>query len=382
MTGMDAYNAMTQPQTKSRHDTRSVSRQRRDRILIIDPDSTVIDQMVASLSQRESVHFETATSFQEAQHLVEENVYDLILCDGDIAFRAESNIIRTVEQSSFPTRIIVTGKRENYREAMAAIQAGAADYLIKPASTEDDIRRTWKAFDDAVRERRKDASIDRLRRICKRLNAARLDVTSQIDGLCNDLVNAYDDLAGQISLVTMITEFTAIIRQELDVEDLLRTTLEYFLRRIGPMNAAVFLPGMADEFTLGAYINYDCPKDNADFMLDQLADVIPQQMMNETRVLEFRSNAQIEAWIGDEGHWLSDSHVVAFSCCHEDECLAVFTLFRNLDMPFDDDFVPLMESVAEAFAKQLAHVIHVHHRALPIDPEDDYQGENDWPTAS
>ena len=380
MAGMDAQNALTQPQFQSTNSSRSETRKRADRILIIDPDRTVIDQIVSYISQRESVSIETTNSYKEAQHLINETVYDLIICDREMAFQKNASILHAADDALTPTRIVVTGNQPDYNDAMTAIQAGAADYLVKPASSIDDIRRVWKAFDAAVQDRRKDASILRLRRICKRLNAARLDVTSQIDGLCNDLVNAYDDLAGQISHVTTITEFTAIIRQELDVEDLLRTTLEYFLRRIGPMNAAVFLPGMADEFTLGAYINYDCPKDNADFMLDQLADVIPQHMIEEPRVLEFRTNAQLDAWLGDDAHWLADSHVVSFACRHEGECLAVFTLFRNLDMPFDDDFVPLMESVAEAFGRQLAHVIHVHHRALPIDPDDDFNIENDWPT--
>ena len=41
---------------------------------------------------------------------------------------------------------------------------------------------------------------------------------------------------------TTALEFTGLIKQELDIENLLRTTLEYVLGRSGPTNAAVFLP--------------------------------------------------------------------------------------------------------------------------------------------
>ena len=40
----------------------------------------------------------------------------------------------------------------------------------------------------------------------------------------------------------IVTEFGGLIRQELDIESLLRTTLEFVLGRCGPTNAAVFLP--------------------------------------------------------------------------------------------------------------------------------------------
>ena len=99
------------------------------------------------------------------------------------------------------------------------------------------------------------------------MNTARIDVTSQVDSLCNDLVHAYQELTDQISHVTAVTEFAAVIRQELDVEELLRTTLEYLLRKLGPTNAAIFLPAAGDEFTLGAYINYDCTKEAGNFLL-------------------------------------------------------------------------------------------------------------------
>jgi len=373
---MDAFNSLTHSHNRSVN-AKSAG-PLRGRILILLPDNETTEQIISVLGKRERVRIDRTASVSDAVKLLTDDEFDLILCDLDLGRESGWQFMNRPGHKNLNMRTVVLGQRTHFSDAMAAIRAGAVDYLAQPADRDNLATRVWKAFDDAVHDRHKEATIHRLRRICKRLNAARLDVTSQIDDLCNDLVQAYDELAGQISHVTTVTEFSAIIQQELDVEDLLRTTLEYFLRRIGPMNAAVFLPGTADEFTLGAYINYDCPKDGADFMLDQLADVIPQQMIDETRVLEFRGDAELENWLGDDAHWLSDSHVVTFACRHEDECLAVFTLFRKMKMPFDDQFVPLMESVADVFGKQLAHVIHVHHRALPPDSDDGFSFGNDW----
>lgn len=373
---MDAFNSLTHSPKRSVNAKNAGPM--RGRILILLNDDEIAEQIISALGNRERVRIDRTTSVSEAVKRISDDEFDLILCDLDLGRESNWQFMNRPGRKNLNMRTVVLGRRAHFADAMAAIRAGAVDYLAQPADHDNVAARVWKAFDDAVRDRHKEATIHRLRRICKQLNAARLDVTSQIDDLCNDLVQAYDELAGQISHVTTVTEFSAIIQQELDVEDLLRTTLEYFLRRIGPMNAAVFLPGTADEFTLGAYINYDCPKDSADFMLDQLADVIPQQMIDETRVLEFRGDAELENWLGDNAHWLSDSHAVSFACRHEDECLAVFTLFRNMNMPFDDQFVPLMESVAEVFGKQLAHVIHVHHRALPPESDNEFGFGNDW----
>ena len=95
------------------------------------------------------------------------------------------------------------------------------------------------AADHTVRLRRGEKKVQRLKRICRRLNSARQDANRQLDVLCNDLVNAYQELADQMSRVSLASEFSSLIRQELDVESLLRTTLEYLLTKTGATNAAV-----------------------------------------------------------------------------------------------------------------------------------------------
>ena len=45
----------------------------------------------------------------------------------------------------------------------------------------------------------------------------------------------------------------------------------HLLTKTGPTNAAVFLPDSVDHYGLGAYVNYDCPRESIAALLDALA---------------------------------------------------------------------------------------------------------------
>ena len=82
----------------------------------------------------------------------------------------------------------------------------------------------------------------------------------------------------QMKNIALASELNTIFRQELDLESLLRTVLEYTLRKVGSTNAAIFLPSSTGDFTLGAYVNYDCPRDTAETLLDHLADILESRV--------------------------------------------------------------------------------------------------------
>lgn len=312
-----------------------------------------------------------AASMAEADELEGQERYDLVVIDFDHQEGRPLDMIQRISRD--PRRVsqvIVVGAEPNGDTVVEAMRAGACDFVPLPLDIDECRARLEQVFLTIGEARRRDEKIQRLKRVCRRLNSARLDVTNQVDSLCNDLVLAYQELTDQIGHVTTITEFGAIVRQELEVEDLLRTTLEYLLRKIGPMNAAVYLPGAGDDFTLGAYVNYDIPKETSDFLLDHFADVFTPRLLEDERLFEFTDSDALQEWLGADATWLQDSHVIAFGCRSEDECLAVFVLFRDLATPFASDTAALLDVLRDVFATQLAHVIHVHHRHLP---------DGEWP---
>ncbi len=165
----------------------------------------------------------------------------------------------------------------------------------------------------------------------------------------------------------LAAQFELLVRSELDVETLLRHVLEFILAQLGATNAAVFLPGSTGDYSLGAYVNYSCPKDAAEVLLDHLANVAAPNLESTTGVLHMTSAEQLEARFGKSCGWIGDCEMLAFTCRCEGECLAVFTLFRERSTPFGADAAALLGQLSEVFGRQLARVIRIHHRHLPRD---------------
>jgi hypothetical protein len=216
--------------------------------------------------------------------------------------------------------------------------------------------------------------IKRLREAYRTLFRSRTELMKQMGTMCRDLSTSYRELSGQMQQVALAGELGGVLRQELDLEGLLRTTLEYALRRVGPMNAAVFLPGSTGDYSLGAYVNYDCAKDAAESMLDHLADVAAPAFEDREEPVVLRNFSEISSALGRETDWLGDSTMVALSCRREGECLAVMIFFRDRRTPFADAAVSTLKIIADTFGAQLARVIRTHHRHLP---KDQWRGPGD-----
>ena len=168
----------------------------------------------------------------------------------------------------------------------------------------------------------------------------------------------------------MAAEFRMLLRQELDVEDLLRTALEYLLTKTGATNAAVFLPDATTNFELGAYVNYDCPRETITVLLNHLCRTVCPQMIEESEIVSFDDAAAFAAWAGADAGFLAGCEVIAFSCLHEGKCMAVMVLFRSKDEPFDEALAASINILRAIFAEQVHNVIRVHHRASPSWPKD------------
>jgi len=165
----------------------------------------------------------------------------------------------------------------------------------------------------------------------------------------------------------LAAQFELLVRSELDVETLLRHVLEFVLANLGATNAAVFLPGSTGDYSLGAYVNYSCPKDAAEVLLDHLANVAAPNLEHTTGVIHIKTPEQLEARFGDSCGWIGDCEMLAFTCRSEGECLAVFTLFRERSTPFGSDAAAMLGMLSDVFGHQLARVIRIHHRHLPRD---------------
>lgn len=261
--------------------------------------------------------------------------------------------------------------------AVGAMRAGASD-VVSPETPAiellDSIRRAARRSRRITSQRER---AERLLRVCKKMDRARREVTSQVSSLCEDLTSAYDEMAEQMDRFAIAAEFSTLTRSELDVEGLLRTVLEFVLARVGATNAAIYLPSNSSDYSLGAYINYDRDRESADMLLDHLGGVLAPRMETEHGVLSFRPGEELDDFLGSEGSWLCDCNLVTFACQHEGECLAIVALFRDPSGAYTRDDLRLFEIISALFAAQLGKVIHVHHRHLPRDQWGAFDGPDE-----
>lgn len=345
------------------------------RILVVEAQTDLRTDLVAALVQRG--HQVTGVPDPDAARAaISRSRLDVIVLS-NAGEESCSELAPLVQRTSPSTKLVVVSPAPNIQTAIHAIRCGAVDYLCWPMECEEMARRIDAAILKSRVERQRDERVAQLKKVCKELNVARHEITKQIDSLCNDLVNAYQGMAEQMNEVAMASEFRTLLKQELDVEDLLRTTLEYLLTKTGPTNAAVFLPDATDHYGLGAYVNYDCPRETVAVMLDHLCQAICPQMANENEIVSFDDASEFAQWVGSDAGFLSDSQVIAFSCRSKKDCLAVFVLFRNKSNPFDEKLGAVMDLMREIIAEQLATVIRIHHRAHPSWPKEAADGDLD-----
>lgn len=310
---------------------------------------------------------EHADCASTALAMIDHDHFDLIMIKADLPDGSGLELARRLSQKVGAPAPIIVAEEPTLEQAVQALRSGAVDIISTRTAGKELSASVRTACARARQQFDKDARIARLTKVCRQLNRVRHEITSQVSTMCGDLVNAYEDLSGQMVQMSVASEFNSLIRQELDVESLLRTALEFVLAKAGATNAAVYLPSNSSDYSLGAYINYDLPKDTSDMLFDTLGHVVPSKMERCKELRAFNERADLEAFLGEHAHWLDGQSLVTFACHHDGECLAVVCLFRDRRQAFTEAMLPVFRTISELFGRQLARVIHVHHRHLPKD---------------
>lgn len=331
------------------------------RVLVVD-DEPAIRQMLDDALSGPSLRIRQAGSLGEARGVLDAEPIDLALIDVKLPDGSGVELADELRRGGRGVQSIVMTGRPSLDRAVQAIRAGACDFLAKPLDLSDLNHCVGRALERRADVKRTDSRLRKLRKLCKKLNQARHEVTQQVDILCNDLVTAYQELAGQMKHVQVTTHFKASIEQELDLEQLLRRVLEFVLQQMGPTNAVIFMPSPHGGHTTGGYINYSFDKQTADVLLGHLADVAAPRIAEAKDLLHLTEDADINLWLSDDSAWLAGSHVLALPCAHDGETLACLLLFRDSAEPYDAESIAVLSAVVTIFAAHLVKVINIHHR--------------------
>ncbi len=200
------------------------------------------------------------------------------------------------------------------------------------------------------------------------------------DSIAGDGVH-HGDMADRLDIVSSVSAYRALVSQDLDIEGVLQTSLEFLLSKTGPTNAAVLLAESEVDYALGAYVNFECPRELADPVLDRLANGVCHHVAEQGELVKFHDVKEFIEAVGTEAEILQNSDVIAMPCIHEGECLAVVFLFRDVSTPFSEEMAPLLDSLRQVFGEQLAKVIRIHHRLdaqWPDSVVDETEDFTDW----
>lgn len=326
-------------------------------------------------------HAVGACDTHTAVAMLHTGAYDATIIDADHPQTHET--VTLLMQTQPSNSCILIAQTPDFEAAVAAMRAGACDLLDADCNDQCLTACLTGAYrrSRAIRfkERTDQRRSRRLRAANRELALSRQALLGQLGSVCKDMAGACRDVSDQMKSVALAAELNTIFRQELDLESLLRTVLEYTLRKVGSTNAAIFLPSTTGDFTLGAYVNYDCPRDTAETLLDHLADIIAPAFEHRDDIATMRGLSGLRAEPGSGGEWLEDSTITAFACRQDNECLGVVVLFRDRRSPFDAAAMEKIRIIRDLFGQQLARVIRTHHRHLPKNQWGGFFGEKAGP---
>ncbi len=307
------------------------------------------------------VHVETLS---EARDYLAHQPVDLAVVHPTLIDGSGLGLAAEIGQTYRGTATVMTSGTADLDLMQQALRAGVADVLAEDLDEQQFALRIADVLKRQSRDTLIEHRLDRLHRLCRKLNDARTEVSRQVDVLCNDLVIAYQELALQMQTLVQNDEFTHLVSDELDLETLLRKTLEHLMTKLGPANAAIFLPATMDEYSLGGYVNYDCSSGTADLLLEQLGDGLVPRVADTLDLVHLTEPAEIESWVGQHTNMLENAGLVAAPCMSGEECLAVLVLFRDLDQPFEHEHLDRVSSLAPMLGDALEKIIRVHHRSV------------------
>lgn len=337
------------------------------RILMVGPRGMDRDRLMARL---ETLGYTCdCVETHEDAHGIITTIKPDILAIGDTR-TASLRLIREVQAAIPSARAIVYGGSPTPEALVEAVRGGASDWLSLPEDRARIAQRMEQIMARVRAHRGRDAHLEALTENCKQLTEARDEMSHQVDVLCSDLASAYRSMRTQMTDVAMSSEFKAIMSQELDVEDMLRTSLEYILKRIGPTNAVVYLREGDAEYGVGAYVNYQWQDEDLMPMLNSLGGIICSPMSTERDLIRFNDTAEFADAAGGDMRKLVGSEVAAFSCHNGDDCMAVFALFRDAETGFDDQHAATLDVLRGLIADQLSKIVRIHKRSRPEWPDE------------
>src|SRR5262245_56427339 len=101
------------------------------RILLVE-DDTMVSSWITTLLEEDAHRVDVAETSADGKRLAELTDYDLLMVDLELPDQSGIAVVQSVRRSGHATPIIVVTARHDHEDTIAALDAGADDYITKP----------------------------------------------------------------------------------------------------------------------------------------------------------------------------------------------------------------------------------------------------------
>lgn len=347
------------------------------RVLVVDDEPAMRDVFRDLVATSLGCKLTFAASMREARNVLNNQSIDLLVADVNLPDGNGLALLPELNRAQPDAAAIVITGQPSVDGAVTALRSGAVDFVTKPFTIPQLTKQIQKAIQVQQLRHRQQARLKTLKEAVKRLNAARKTVSKKVDLLCNDLINAYGELARQLETVRIQESYKQFIENVTDLEQLLCHSMDWMLRQVGYCNIGIWLASAEEGLQLGAFMKYTVaaePEFN-DALQKNLLRMAARRGFVRLRDPEIKSNLTPV-----EMKYLTNQDVMALNCTYLGESLAVILLFRDNKTPFSEDDVIALKTISPLFALALAKSVRGHegdereerdpeHRDEPQAPE-------------
>ena len=335
-------------------------------ILVVDTDAATAEALKPELGH----NFQTlriAVSPDQAVLEMQRRPADVLLVNVQLADHRGLELVAQWRRAYPNSEVIALSRSQRADVCLAAWRAGASDLLFQPLDRAAVHTCLTKVLERRAEKDRQVQRNQRLRKACRQLSKARKEIGSQVDLLCHDLVRAYQDMAKQLNQTQLSGEYAGSLGSDLDIEAMMRATMQYVLKKAGPLNAAVFLPDSEKNFVLGAYLDLDTSADTV--LVDVIGQTVAPHAAKAGKVVEFLDDSILNETFGQA--MLCGKSWMAAASYHRGDPMAVIVAFHSRQQPFAPAVRPTLESIAAVLGGRISRLVDIHNRWHHLADESD-----------
>jgi DNA-binding NtrC family response regulator len=170
---------------------------RMHKILLVEPDPSTMELLVAALSRRFHAHITCVSRASSGLHSDAREPNDLVIAEMKLP---DASGLEFAEQllAGASRPVILIDERASSRRAVAALRLGIADLFHKPFPVECLLQAAQEALDSLDFRRRTAVRHRRMREMVRRMIRERRDLNRRVELVCKDLVDAQRRLSHRV----------------------------------------------------------------------------------------------------------------------------------------------------------------------------------------